>query len=231
MDDPIPAARSRRARWWLGGAAAVLAVAAAVGAVRWSATGRYDPVRRPCDLVDVSPLRTADPFATDRSRSVPTHDDGTGGETGLRVDYCTGGYDLHAAAVGPTSLVRVAFAVYPSRRQAARAYLHSRAGDLRGDTGDVSLPTPQSVGREPVRFTDATGLGVPTAFCTAKATGADAFALGGGYLIAVREENLLLEVYVELTGERMTQDRHRWAAAAITRATVARLRSHTGNGS
>lgn len=225
MPDSIPPpVRPRRGRWWLGSAGVVLVVAAVIGTVHWAGTGRYDPVPRPCDLVDVSPLRTANPFATDRSLPTATQDDGTGGDSGLQVDYCVGGYDLDPLSDGPTSLVRVAFAVYPSQHEAAEAYLRSRAGDLRDDAGgDPPLPTPWTV--DPGPFTDASGLGVPTAFCTAKATGAASFQVGAGYLVGVRDSNLLLEVYVELNGQRMTQVRHRWAAAAITRATLAALRS------
>ncbi|BCJ32508.1 hypothetical protein Athai_00110 [Actinocatenispora thailandica] len=230
MSAPAPSPiRSRRGRWWLGSAAAILIVAVAIGVVHWTGTGRYHPVGRPCDLVDGSPPRTADPFATSRSRSATTHDDGTGAATGLRVGYCVTGYHLDARPGEAFSLVRVAFAVYPSARQSARAYLQSRRGDLRGDTGDTPLPTPRW--DEPVTFTDAIGLGAPTAFCTARVTGPAALRPGTGFLVGVRDSNLLLEVYVKLSGQRMTQARHRWAAAAITRATLTALRSRTGAGS
>ncbi len=74
----------------------------------------------------------------------------------------------------------------------------------------------------------ATGIDAPEAFCVPLATTLDLAMKNdtqSGYVIAARDSNLLVEVYVQLRGQRMDLARRRWAAARIMHQVLPLLRS------
>ncbi len=172
-----------------------------------------------CDKIDMTPLHQANPFAT-RSSSTASDSDGDLGGSGYRdggrVQYCDHAY-VGDDGEAVLSQVRVAAAVYPSQRDAALAYNQAASGDIGRDRflDSHSFDGPLvSVVRPIVRIGTihtAAGIDAPEAFCVPLATTLDLAMKShsqSGYVIAARDSNLLVEVYVQLTGSGWT-----WLAA------------------
>jgi hypothetical protein len=221
---------SRTGRLWLAAGGAVVVVATAITAVVIDIGGSYDPVHNLCSVVDPAPLRQANPLANKLSAGPRSYAD-SGGEglmVGAHVLHCAMAYGGAEQVTASSVLVDAAY--YPNQRDAALVYNESKRGGitLDGERDDnyygPELPDPLdqvSVGR----IVDARGLGTPEAFCAPM--NGDTL-LGGsvqvGYVVMARDSNLVLQVAVELTGERMDSTRRRYAAAAITRHVWAALR-------
>ncbi len=221
VDEEEPQPRRPYRRYLIAGVLVVL-LAAGINVLVNQHRGNYDTAALDglCDKIDMTVLRDANPFATWQTS---TEDDSDGDAyEGGRVQYCNRAYvgDDEEAVL---SKVRVAAAVYPSQRDAAVAYNQAAGGDIGTEDSiddarrfDGPLVFVVYPGDKVGQLHPATGTGAPEAFCATVVPnefGNDNSR--SGYMLAARDSNLLVEVYVRLRGQRMDLARRRWAAATI----------------
>lgn len=227
-----PVRRHGRRGWWVVGAvASLVALAIAVGVVDMNGSYDADDTPAMCKLVDPAPLRKANPHASKQKVRKEFSDSGVNGFlVGAEMRYCVLAYvDGQSDSA---SAVRVVAAYYSNQRDAALAYNEMKLGDIgdglnsdvQDDYAGPALPDPLTnvkVGA----ISAARGVDAPEAFCAPirQGYGYERFA-PAGYVVAARDSNLLFEVFVALTGDRMDLGRRRWAAATIAAHTLTELR-------
>ena len=219
-------------RYLLLAGALVVFLAVGITAVVVDMGGDYDnsALDGLCGRLDTTPMRTADPLAT-RTFADPVSRTDNYFRDGGRAQYCERSY---AGEDGQPLLseLRVAAAVYPNRRGAALAYNQTERGDIGSQdsaAGSSDYEGPLLLNEIPGvrsgRIRAAAGIDAPQAFCatTDTATIMEQY-IQSGYVIVARDSNLLVEVYVQLTGQRMDLARRRWAAATIMHQVLPLLR-------